>query len=290
MTGRNGLNKINGLKYNKKKFIYSAKNYKNPFFQTKNALHAERGKIRKNFYVIAAAAAVFFTIAWLLFFSNLFKIKSVEIIGASGQKRDEIKSMAENIAEERLFGKNNLLLYNTTELKKQLNEKFYLDGLKIKRKLFHRLQISFREREQTAVWREGEKYYYIDSAGNITSQADPLNISGKKYPIIENLTGVATDGWKAAISGEAETYILNLFNQFKDNNFHFEIERFIIDKDIDAVKMAVLGGPKIYFSAKEPLSEQTEKLFAIIKNAPDNDIKSIKEYIDLRYANNVYIK
>lgn len=202
----------------------------------------------------------------------------------------EIESMARDVAANRLIGKNNLLLYNKSELERQLNEKYYLDSLTVKRKLFHTLAINLREKQQTAVWREAEQYYYIDGDGYIINQTDPLNINGTSYPLIENLTAIKIDGRKANINKEAIDYIINLFNEFKDKKHNFEIERFIVDKDVNTVKMAILSGPKIYFNTKATLSEQTTKLDLIIKDKLKNDFKAIKEYIDLRYANNVYMK
>ncbi|MBI4779291.1 hypothetical protein HY797_02475 [Candidatus Falkowbacteria bacterium] len=165
-----------------------------------------------------------------------------------------------------------------------------MDGLKVKRKIFHTLTINLREKQQMAVWREDEQYYYLDGDGNIINQVDPLNINGKSYPLIENLTAIKIEGRKANINKEAIGYILSLFNEFKEKKHNFEIERFIIDKDVNTVKMASLSGPKIYFNIKAPLAEQAAKLDLIIKDKLKNDLKAVREYIDLRYANNVYMK
>ncbi|MFH1255566.1 MAG: cell division protein FtsQ/DivIB [bacterium] len=291
MLRGNGIKKINRLGYNKKKYIYSAKNYKNPFFQSKKSPSAGRGRMsNKTKLAIFASVIAMAIIIWLLFFSALFKIQTIEISGIGGNLSGEVELIAKNVAEHRLIGKNNLLLYNKSELAKQLNEKYYLDNLAIKRKFFHILKINLSEKKQSAVWREDDEYYYIDGDGNIISQTDPLNINGKIFPLIENMTDVKIDGRKANIDKETVDYILNLFNEFKENKRNFEIERFIVGQDSNTVKMAVLSGPKIYFNIKSPMPEQTAKLDLIIKNKLSDNIKSAKEYIDLRYANNVYIK
>ncbi|MBU2264248.1 hypothetical protein KJ797_02855 [Patescibacteria group bacterium] len=244
----------------------------------------------KNKLIIFAVIIVISILVWLLFFSTLFKIKTIEISGANGNMSGEIESIARGLTENRLIGKNNLLLYNKSDLNEILNEKYYLDNLIIQRKLFHTLTINLREKQPTAVWREDEQYYYIDCDGNIINQTDPLNINNQSYPLIENLTTIKIDGRKANINKEAIDYILNLFNEFKGKKYNFEIERFIIDKDVNTVKMAILSGPKIYFNIKMSAVEQTAKLDLIIKNNLKNDVKTIKEYVDLRYANNVYMK
>jgi len=290
LANRNNF-KINRLGANRKKYVYSAKAYKNPFFQNKRAVSIKPGGLKnKGGLAIFAIIVAISILIWLLFFSTLFKIQKIEVSVAEGSLPGEIELIARSIAENRLIGKNNLLLYNKSELIRQLNEKYYLDNLTVKKKLFHTLAISLREKQQMAVWREDEQYYYIDGDGNIINQTDPLNINSKNFPLIENLTAIKIDGRKANINKEAIDYILNLFNEFKDKKHGFEIERFIVDKDVNTIKAAILAGPKIYFNIKASLIEQTAKLDLIIKDKLKNDFKATKEYIDLRYANNVYMK
>lgn len=291
LINRNNFNRITRLGRNPKKFIYTKKKYSNPFFQSQ-----KRGTVKTDIFsnksklIVFAIIITISILVWLLFFSTLFKIQNIEISGAGEIIAREVENIARDLAEDRLIGKNNLLLYNKSDLNKILNEKYYLDNLIIRRKPFHTLTISLHEKQQTAVWREDEQYYYIDADGNIINQTDPLNIDNNKYPLIENLTTVKIDGRKTNINKEAIGYILNLFNEFKDKKHNFEIERFIVDKDVNTVKMAILSGPKIYFNIKASIEEQTVKLDLIIKDKLKNDFKTIKEYIDLRYANNVYMK
>jgi len=282
--------KLRFMRTGKRKYLYSAKAYKNPFFQNKKRSLFGQGELKnKNKLIIFTFAVIGLIMVWLLFFSTLFKIQKIEVAGVQNNLASEIELIAKDLAENRLIGKNNLLLYNKSELSKILNEKYYLDSLSVKRKLLHTLTINLREKQQVAIWREEEQYYYLDSDGNIINQLDSLNINGSSYPLIENLTAIKIDGRKANISRETIEYILNLFNEFKDNKHNFKIERFIIDRDVNTVKMAVLAGPKIYYNIKMSAAEQTAKLDLIIKNKLKDEFKN-KTYLDLRYANNVYIK
>jgi len=291
LFNRSNFNKTKRLGSTRRKFVYSKRNYANPFFQHKKTLALNQaGLPNKSKLAIFAFIIIILIIVWLLFFSTLFKIQKIEVGGVGDNMASEIELIARGLAENRLVGKNNLLLYNKSELSRTLNEKYYLDNLVIRRKLFHTLAISLCERQLAAVWREDEQYYYIDGDGNVINQTDPLNINGNSYPLIENLTTIKIDGRKANINKEAIDYILNLFTEFKDKKHNFEIERFIVDRDVNTVKMAILSGPKIYFNIKTSLMEQAAKLDLIIKDKLKNDFKTVKEYIDLRYANNVYIK
>ena len=292
LNNRNNFNKITRMGgRNRKKFIYTKKTYSNPFFRHKNTRKVETGllsnKTKLSIFATIIAIAI---LIWLLFFSTLFKINNIIVSGVNDNMAKEIENMARDLAENRIFGKNNLLLYNKDDLNKTLNEKYYLSDLTIKRKFLHTLVINLSEKQQSAVWREDDQYYYIDGEGSIINQVDALNINGNDYPIIENLTDIKIVERKANINKEAIDYILNLFNEFKEKKHNFEIEKFIVDKDANTVKMAIMSGPKIYFNIKTSVAEQAAKLDLIIKDKLKNDFTSVKEYIDLRYANNVYIK
>ena len=200
LTNRNNF-KINRLGSSRKKYVYSARAYKNPFFQNKRTSSLKTGGLKnKSRLVLFAVVITIIVLIWLIFFSTLFKIQNINVSGVGDNMTKEIESMARDVTANRLIGKNNLLLYNKSELERQLNEKYYLDNLTVKRKLFHALAINLREKQQTAVWREAEQYYYIDGDGYIINQTDPLNINGTSYPLIENLTAIKIDGRKANIN------------------------------------------------------------------------------------------
>lgn len=201
----------------------------------------------------------------------------------------EIEILARRIAEDRIIGKNNLLLYNSEELDRALNEKYYLQNLSVKKNLFHTLKITLTEKSQIAVWHEGDKYFYLDSEGKVINQVDPLNINSSSLPLIENLTGIEIEERQANTNQPALDYILALFNEFKDERHGFTLDRFILDQDINTIKIAALAGPKIYFNLAEKVADQAARLDLIIKEKLKNDFNA-KEYIDLRYGNNIYIK
>ena len=244
----------------KRRFVYSKRTYANPFFRRKKVtLASPNGWLSNRIKLtILAALTAILILVWLLFFSTLFKINQIEVSGVGENLAKEVKSLALEVAENRLVGKNNLLLYDKSELARVLNDKYYLQNLSIARKLFHTLKIILEEKSQTAVWREDDKYFYLDSEGNIINQVDSLNINSSQLPLIEKKHG-------------------------------FEIERFILDRDINTIKMAVLSGPRIYFNLAGTVANQAARLDLIIKEKLKNNFAT-KEYIDLRYGNNVYIK
>lgn len=284
-------NKTNRFGAGKRSFVYSKKTYANPFFRRQKIfLTRPSGRLSNKIkLIILAALTASLILIWLLFFSTLFKINKIEVSGAGENLAEEVESLAREVAEDRLVGKNNLLLYDKNELKRVLNDKYYLQNLNIERKLFHTLKIVLVEKNQTAVWREDDKYFYLDGEGNTINQIDPLNINRSQLPLIENLTGSKIEGRKANIDQPTIDYILTLFNEFTDKRHGFEIERFILDKDLNTIKMAVISGPKIYFNLMKTVANQAARLDLIIKEKLRDNFAT-KEYVDLRYGNNIYIK
>lgn len=290
LLNKNNFNKIKRLGVNRRKFIYSKKTYANPFFQRGRApASSRRGLANKSQLTIFAAIVIILIFIWLIFFSTLFKINKIEVTGVEDNTAKDVLALARGLAENRLVGKNNLILYDKSELSRILNEKYYLENLTIKKRLGHTLKINLLQKQQAAVWHEDDKYYYIDGAGKIINQVDSLNINRDSYPLIENLTDIKMEERQANIGKPTIDYIINLFNEFTDQKHNFDIERFIVDKDVHTVKMAVLGGPKIYFNIERAMGEQAAKLDLIIKERLGDNFKT-KEYIDLRYGNNIYIK
>ena len=277
--------------YKRRSRVYSKKIYSNPFFRRQRAIIARPAgylniRIKLHFF---AWMVFLLLMAWLLFFSSLFKITKIVVSGADDRTAGEVELLAGDLTRNRLLGKNNLLLYNKSELKRLLNGKYYLENLTVKKSWPHSLIITLEEKRKAVVWLENDKYYYLDREGNTINQTDPLNVNRLALPLIENLTKVNIGERQANINAATISYVFNLFNEFKDKKHGFETEKFILDKEVRTVKMAILDGPLIYFNLEDSVPSQAARLDLIIKERLNNNLKSI-EYINLRFSNSIYIK
>jgi hypothetical protein len=274
-----------------KRLVYSKKTYANPFFRRKKTPFIKPGGFLSNKIKLAVFAGLITTsiLIWLLFFSTLFKINIIEISGVDQALAKDIDLAAWQVAENGLLGKNNLLLYNKNELIKIIKDKYYLQNLTVEKKLFHTLKVVIEEKHQAVVWLEDDKYFYLDNDGQVINQVDPLNLDGTLWPLIENLTGIKIEERQANINRVTIDYLLELFNEFKDKKHGFSAERFILDRDQNTIKMVILDGPKIYFNTAESAAIQAARLDLIIKEKLKDDFKT-REYINLRFGNNIYIK
>lgn len=290
LPGRNNYNKIRRLGASNKSFIYSAKSYNNPFFQKKNAqrLSSDNLSNKKKLFIIGLITT-FLILIWLIFFSKLFKIYDIKVNGLDESGATAIMEEARNIARGGLIGNNNLLIFDKDELAESLNEKYYLSYLAIDKKFFHTLEITLHLKERTAVWLNEDKYYYLDDDGSLIAQVDPLNINRQSLPLIESPAPVKIEERQSVINKDSLAYVAGLFNEFKDNKHGFEIEKFIVGDSLNTVKLAVVGGPEIFFNTTQPIAGQAGELDLVIKEKLKDAFKA-KEYIDLRFGNNVYVK
>ena len=277
-----------------RKFDYSKKKYSNPFFRRK-----KRQKIKplalpwRIKLIIVEIIIVTIGLAWFFCFSIYFTVEMIDVIGAEKISSQEIKNLTWQQTKygRYLFGsQKNLILFNKNKLFKIINEQYCLDSLSVEKKLPDTITIKFKEKIHSAIWRENDKYYYIDSSGNIISETSPLEIKQKNYPLI------GYQGDKGAINNrkvidqeENINYVIKLFNKLKDYKHKFEIEYFIIDNEVNTVKMAIVQGPKIYFNTNEDLGKQIAKLLILINEKLKNDFNK-KIYIDLRYGDRVYCR
>lgn len=289
------------LMLKKRKRFYHNKNYSNPFFrQRKRSVFRNLpGKFNWRFKLIfLLILAIIITIIWFLFFSSRFDIKTIEIKGNKRISADEIGDLIWKQTNEKrfLFGsQKNLNLFNKDEFSDLLKEKYNFNSVAIKKRPFHKIILEVGERDYSLIWYEEEKYYYIDSDGYVISGADPLQINQKEYPLAENKGSLIISEKRVKIKKEDIEYIVKLFQEFKNNlkNFNigegqtFEIDRFIVDNDINTAKIALINGPIIYFNTSADMNEQINKLTAFISQKIKDNFKNIK-IIKLGYGDRIY--
>ncbi|MEA3464281.1 MAG: cell division protein FtsQ/DivIB [Patescibacteria group bacterium] len=276
-----------------RKFDYSKRNYSNPFFHRR-----KRKKIKplelpwRIKLIIIEVIILIIGLIWFFCFSAYFTIEMINVIGAEKISSQEIKNLTWQQIEHRrfLFGsQKNLILFNKSKLFKIINEQYCVDSLFIERKLPNIITIKFKEKIHSAVWRENDKYYYIDEAGNIITEANPLEIKQKNYPLIDCQRKKAVINNKKIIDQEENIdCVIQLFNKL-NNKHEFEIECFIIDNEVNTVKVAIIQGPQIYFNTNEDLEKQIAKLLTLINEKLKDDFNK-KNYIDLRYGDRVYYR
>ena len=275
----------------KKKFDYHKKNYSNPFFRHKKKIKIKSPSLTWRVKLIIFEIIILIGgIIWFCCFSTYFAISAIDVIGAEKISIQDIKELARQQTKHRrfLFGsQKNLFFLNANELIKTLNEQYCLDNIVIKKKLPGILIIKFKEKIYSVIWHQSDKYYYIDEAGNIIIETNPLEIKQKNYPLIDYQGGGEIADKKIDGQNDNINFIIKLFNEFKKAKYGFKIERFIINNELNTVKMIINQGPEVYFNTREDLEKQVTKLLVLINEKLKDDFNE-KTYIDLRYGDRVY--
>ena len=131
------------------------------------------------------------------------------------------------------------------------------------------------------IWKTGESYAYADETGYVISSLNILDAKLKDYPIVENLAN--KDNLQNKLN-----FIFLLFNKLKKYK-DLRVEKFILDHEIDTVKVALIEGPKIYFNIDKDIDSQIKKLLIIKEEKIKEDFNQ-KTYIDLRLGDSVYFR
>ncbi len=269
---------------------YKPKNYSNPFFYGKK--HNSGKIINWKFRIVFPSSIIFVAaLVWFIFFSGVFRIKNVIVEGANRTPVGEIENLVWRMTQNKRFiigRQSNIFLFSDAQLKNLMNENYSFDGIAIKKKLFNTIIVSIKEKQPVAAWKEGNSYYLIDAEGNIVANAGSLDINQKETPLIENQGAPMVNYKKVDINGNEINYILKLFDIFK-NNSDFPLSKFVVDSDINTVKVFLVRGPAIYFNVQGDINNQMNKLLTLYKGELRDNFNK-QSYLDLRFGDRVYYK
>jgi len=212
---------------------------------------------------------------YLIFFSSLFKIKNIQIIGNVSQN---IKNSIDDARE------NNIFLFNAASLENNLKDKnpqFF--DIQVSRGLPNTLRVKFTARQTKIIWQTQGKKYLVDENGlafeelqDEISLIDLPKIIDNKNLSLKIPTMVASPNFvnfirEASIKLKEKGFIVK---EFQINETTFQVDA-IIDK-----------GFKLIFDTTRPLVDQLDAFQKVYDEHQDE----IKEYLDLRVAGWVYFK
>lgn len=275
---------------------YATKNYANPFFAKKKKKIFDLDLIRFNFsfkfkILFIGIFLLIISSVWFLFYSNFFVIKNFEISGTGRIGADTVKKIAERQKNNVLwiiFPQKNIFFFNENKLRASLEGEYSFESLNVIKDLPDTLKINYQEKAYALIWIEDEKYFYADKEGFIVTETAPLEITEKNYPLVYNQSQVKIKDDKVDVGSEYLDAILIIFELFREQE-DMEIEKFIIDSEVDTVKVKIKEAGEIYFDINENLSTEYSKLI-VLKNERLKQDFNKKIYIDLRNGDNIYYR
>jgi len=256
---------------------YYNKTYSNPYFKAKQKFGQ---KFNTKLY-IEVLTAIF--LIYLIVYSALFKVKTVEVRGTDMISPEEIRALVNNdINRWKLFifpGKN-LLFINTGKIKNEISAKYSLNKLEIT-KGWQKLSVALEEKAAYLIVDNGRSYYFLDANGTITKElsANDLNKYKGKFPELSLIKVLKVND--QPISGRYVSYILELDQALKSAGIKVKGYE---SGGVDQVTVLTEPGWKAHFNINNPVSRSMENLLLVL----NKKLAGKKfEYVDLRFGDRV---
>jgi cell division septal protein FtsQ len=281
------------------KYYSKKRKLSNPFFPKKNKrfrlptinLKFIPGLVKsKAIYGIVLVALSF--LFWFLFINSFFSIRDLEIKGANRVSEEKVRSAIEAQKNEKflfILPQKNIFLFGKGGAKEKLEELYAFKDIKIEKKLPKKLTIRLFEKDNDFIYLEEGKYYYCDQDGFIITEISPLNIKKNVYPIIENQSDQKIKNSKTPIRPADVSFVKNVHNELINNPYELNIEKYILNNELNTAKIKIEAGPEILLNTQEEYKSQIKRLM-IIKNERLKEDFIKKSYIDLRYGDKVFIR
>jgi len=236
-----------------------------------------------------------FSILYILFFSTIFQIKYLQIVGNDAINTNEIEEVIWQSLDENIlfiFNRDNYWLLSIDKLVSDIEQKYTFDELTINKKYPDTLSLKIKEKIGRLFWQAGDKFYVIDINGTVTRHLTETHIIQKvNIPIVRDNSNSEVNIGEQLLSSElisamVETY--QLYNEYINNDALSFISFQVDDKDDALFKVITKSGIELHMNDQLPVGEQLEKLAKVLRSNKI-DLDSIT-YINLRITEQVIYK
>jgi len=244
-----------------------------------------KGKLIITFIVL-----ILIFILWFVFISHFWAIKKISISGVDQMSDADVRDL---ISEQMrahdwlLFPQNNLLFFSKNKFEATLQKKYHFQKINLKKEWPDSLSIDIVNKPLACIWREGDKYYYTDTDGYAVQEINPLDLKDNKYPLLVNESSLRMYGNHLAVDPGYINFTAALYDKFTKQPLDIAIDHFIVDDDVDTIKLLTPGGLKIIFNTKDDIDKQLNNLL-ILKNQKLKDDFAKQKTIDLRFGDKIY--
>lgn len=267
---------------------YQSKNLCNPFFrQPKKSLS------RKTFLIFTFLVILFIGfLFWFFLGAPLWQIQNLQVEGLTRINREEIENRAkEQMSSSAIlfFGQDNIYLFDKEKFREDILAAYNFSDLEIVKKLPRTLLIKISERPYSFIFQQGSQYLYSSRDAYTIPEVAVSEEDKQKYFIVENrsINDLITEAGKIALPEMYLDFIFSLTDYLK-NSQEIQAEKYIIDVELNTVKVKFKDGPEVYFNTKNEAAAQLDKLI-LVKKEKIKDNFSKTNYIDLRYGDKIFI-
>jgi cell division septal protein FtsQ len=267
---------------------YHEKKLENPFYKRREHIISFAGI--KGKLILAASVLVLLFIIWFIFISQIWAIKKISTSGIDQMSDADVRDLISQQMHSRNFvilPQSNLLFFSEKKFQDTLQKKYHFQKITVKKGWPSSLEINIISKPLICVWNEGDRYYYADSDGYAVQEINPLDLKDNKYPLITNQSSLLMYGNRISVDPSYINFSANLNQKMAQLSLGITIDRFVVNNDINTIKLVCANGPEIIFSIQDSLDKQLANL-AILKNQRLKDSFEKQKTINLSFGDKIY--
>lgn len=229
--------------------------------------------VRKYVKIIIIIFIIAFFLAYLLFFSPIFKVKSLDIMGTpSEQSQVYLES----------FNGTNIFQLHPSAIKSELsilNPEFA--NIRVSVGIPSVIRVTFQERSPALVWQSGDNIYLVDD--NVVAYKKILTKPDNIIFLVDLKAVGVVPPQQIASSNFAE-FLKTVKAKMTDTGL--EVDHFEINETTFQVDAVTKQGPRVIFDTTRSVTDQIDALAIVYKDHKDD----IKQYVDVRVEGKVYFQ
>ena len=213
-----------------------------------------------------------------------FRIDGVQVLGLAYLPADEIyRFIDEELQRRRLifFKNNNYFIISLGPMKKRLEQRYYLNVVSMSKDFPDGLKLHIDEKVSAFVLQMPDRYIQMDGTG---AWLGAVERPGSSQTVIADeriQTGAAID----ITYLERATQIKEAWD--KSVSQQIKIQKFHLTDDPHTIQVSTDKAFRVYFAPEKDIPQQVGRLAAFLR---ETNIEQPREYIDLRFDENLYLR
>ena len=150
----------------------------------------------------------------------------------------------------------------------------------------HTISINISERSCALIWENASSScYFVDPNGFLIKDIGVQDADRNNLPVVSDERGLPSDGNQINLDRQYLDFMLELYSKIGKTDL--KVDKFVIDKNPDTLRVNLKNGPFLLFSLKEDQDKQLGKLIILRQEKLKDNFNNI-QYFDLRYGDKVY--
>lgn len=238
---------------------------------------------------------IIFVVVYILFFSTIFQIKYLQIVGNEAINTNEIEDVIWQSLDQNIlfvFNSDNYWLLSIDKLVADIEKNYAFDELTINKKYPNTLSLKIKEKIGRLFWKTSDNYYVIDISGTVTRSLTDTHIIQKvKIPVVKDISNSEIQIGEQLLSNKLIESMIDayqLYDEYINNDGLIFIEFQVDNKDETIFKILTKSGVELHLNDNIPIAEQLDKLAKVMR-ANKINLDDIS-YINLRIKDQVIYK